>query len=160
MVDGTDINTLSKFDVIKFAKDIINEVESVRAYRETTDDKTEQKNHTPIESKINAFFRLVGLPMFVTLESQTDKKTDRGDLEGVRHLTPGFYGATLDEYIIKNMNTLGNLKDRPSSEGAFFRTSCSSIEPVISSSLNTFERPVILLTGSTFSVSTLLSASI
>jgi hypothetical protein len=111
MAESPDINILNKFDVIKFAKDIISEVESVRSYRTVTDEDTKQSYNIPIESRINAFFRLVGLPTFVTLESKGDKDTEGGPLAGDRHLTPGFFGAKLDQYVIKNMENLGDIEN-------------------------------------------------
>jgi hypothetical protein len=107
MTSSPNINTLNKFDIIKFAKNILNEVESIRSYTIATDEDTSQKYNVPTESRVNAFFRLIGLPMFVTIEDEGDKKSDSGAESGNRHLTPGFFGPKFDQYIIKDIESFG-----------------------------------------------------
>ncbi len=50
-----DINTLNKFDVIKFAKNIISEVEALRSFKTATDEVTTQRFNVPTESRLNTF---------------------------------------------------------------------------------------------------------
>ena len=102
-----DFSNIAQFDVIKFAEKIMNEIDSIRSYDFNTDDSVEQRNHTPKESRVNAFFRLIGLPMFVTIEKK-DKKKKKGDLSGEKALTPGFFGSKFSEYEISNSKSVEN----------------------------------------------------
>jgi hypothetical protein len=109
MGDTTDINAIAQFDVIKFARGMLSEVDAIRAVSAVTDDKTKSESQWPIESRLNAFCRLIGLPMFVSIEqsNKEDKNTDSGDLSGKRHLTPGYYGSKLSGYNVKNDTKIG-----------------------------------------------------
>lgn len=100
MVEGINTNTFNNFDVIGFAKNIINEIENIRSFDISTNSETSPNSSVPIESRINAFFRLIGLPMFVNVEDKNKKS--KGKLSGKTYLSPGFFGATLDTYNIKN----------------------------------------------------------
>ena len=99
-----NINFTSKFDVIGFAKNIINEIESVRSYKMVKDDDTKDNFGAPTESRINAFFRLIGLPMFVSLQLKADQSS--GQLkEGNIHLTPGYsrsFYSRMSDYDVTN----------------------------------------------------------
>jgi hypothetical protein len=97
--------TITKFDVISFAKDILNEVDGVRAFSDAVDEDTKEGFALPAESRINAFFRLIGLPMFVTVKEK-DNAGVTGELtEGDIHVTPGYsrsFSRTLSDYSIDN----------------------------------------------------------
>jgi hypothetical protein len=101
----SNIGAITKFDVISFAKSILSEVGKVRAFADTTDDITQEGFTLSKESKINAFFRLIGLPMFVTVKKK-DKESTTSDLkEGNNHITPGYsqsFSRKLSEYVIDN----------------------------------------------------------
>lgn len=101
-----DTNALDKFDVIKFAKDMLAEVDQVRAYELIPDDQTKEGLKVPSESRLNAFFRLVGFPMFVTIEDENKKdgggKANNESSSGTRVLSPGFSGGKFSGKNIKN----------------------------------------------------------
>lgn len=100
---NNNFQSISNFDVVNFAKEILNEVDQIRSYEpKEADEDTSLKEHRPIESRINAFFRLVGLPMFVDIESKDDNEESDGDLSGERNLTPGYFGGKFSSYIIQN----------------------------------------------------------
>lgn len=102
---ANDFQSIADFDIIDFAKKILNEVDQIRSYEfGQADDDTGQKEHKPVESRINAFFRLIGLPMFVSIEkkNKNNKSTTSGDLSGERSLSPGYYGGKFAQYILQN----------------------------------------------------------
>lgn len=107
MLKNSETNTLSNFDIIEFAKSILNEVESIRSYVETIGDVTvngntsQQEFNIPVESRVNTFFRLIGLPMFITLEKKNDKMVSNIKA-GKQFINAGFFGAKLDGFNIKN----------------------------------------------------------
>ena len=92
MTDISNKDSLTNFDVISFARKILSEVENIRSFSKVTDEKTGEMFQLHSESRTNAFFRLIGLPMFVNIKAKEDKKTEakNAGLEGKRHLTPGF----------------------------------------------------------------------
>lgn len=81
----SDKSTLIKFDIINFAKNILTEIEKIRAFDKLTDE-------VPTESRINAFFRLIGLPMFVSI---TEKQTN----SGLRHMSSGYSAKRINQNI-------------------------------------------------------------
>src|SRR5574342_124630 len=108
MVEKAGINTLYKFDVITFAKDVLDEVDRIRSFNQVSDLETGESFNIPTESRLNAFFRLIGLPSFVSFKSALDKKdSSQGPLEGDKHLTPGYdkyLRRRLSAFDIKNSN--------------------------------------------------------
>ena len=108
--------TTAKFDVVAFAQNILKEVDSKRAFEEATDEKTKEGFTLSMESRINAFFRLIGLPMFVTLSTKDETESPSGDLEGKTHITPGYsqsFSRKLSEYDISNSEDVrSDLKKR------------------------------------------------
>jgi len=111
MAEFADKSTLSKFDIIKFAKNILSEVEEIRAFDGLADEETADNFKVPNESRINALFRLIGLPMFVTVETKVKGEKGR-DATGLRHMSPG-YSAHKDrikflDYNIKNAEKIGD----------------------------------------------------
>lgn len=114
MAEVAGVDTKYKFDIIEFARGILQEVDSIRAYKESNDKKTSQISRTPIESRVNAFFRLIGLPSFVTLQSinKSKKSSQKGQLNGQRVLTPGFHKgerAIFSNYTIQDADSVGLL---------------------------------------------------
>lgn len=109
--DTSSINAIAEFDIIKFAKDILGEVNAIRSVSKITDEKTKSQYQWPIESRLNAFCRLIGLPMFVSIEKKNkdNKQATPGDLSGKRHLTPGYYGKKLANYNVQNDTKTGVL---------------------------------------------------
>lgn len=102
---NNDFQTVADFDVIEFAKSVLNEVEQIRSYDfSQNDDGTATKNHKPIESRVNAFFRIIGLPMIVSVEKK-DEEAPGKDLSGEKVLTPGFYGGKYIAYNLSNSDT-------------------------------------------------------
>jgi len=96
--------TIAKFDVIAFAKNILDEVDRVRAFKDDVDEDTKEGFGLPTEPRINAFFRLIGLPMFVTIKEKDDK-IPSGLKEGDIHITPGYSRSVsrmLSDYDIDN----------------------------------------------------------
>jgi hypothetical protein len=107
MANISNSNTLNKFDVIGFAKKIIGEIDSVRSYSNDTDSETQSGFKRPEESRVNAFMRLIGFPMFVVIEKDGDKSS--GELAGNRILNPGWCGGKFSGYKIKNMDNISSL---------------------------------------------------
>lgn len=99
-----DFQSVADFDVIDFAKKILNEIDQIRSYEfGQADNDTSQKEHKPIESRINAFFRLIGLPMFVSIQLKNkNNKPSGNDFSGERSLSPGYYGGKFAQYILQN----------------------------------------------------------
>lgn len=75
------------FDIIQFAKNIISEVDSIRSYEKVTGTISGENIQKPVESRLSAFFRLVGLPSLVNIEPLEKTKKSTGY---VRFLTPGY----------------------------------------------------------------------
>lgn len=99
-------NSLNNFDIIEFAKSILTEVDSVRSFSSAgLDEKTQQEFNIPTESRVNAFFRLIGLPMFISIEKKGNKQ-DSGIKPGKQHISSGFFGPKFDNYTVKNIKTL------------------------------------------------------
>ena len=110
--DDKSLQAVSDFDVIEFARNIMSEVEALRSYNsDQSDDSTAQKENKPTESRLNAFFRLIGLPMFVHMEKKDKNNKKSGDLSGERILTPGFYGSKLSDYEINDTDKDGISSD-------------------------------------------------
>jgi len=92
-----------EFDIIGFAKSIMNEIENVRSFDELIDDKTGDTYKTPTETRIDAFFRLIGLPYFVII---SDKESNKKD--DVKFLNSGF-GASVNS-TLANKEIVDNKK--------------------------------------------------
>jgi len=92
MTDIANKDSQSNFDVIAFAKKILSEVDGIRSFKKTSDDKTAGQVQTYAESRVNAFFRLVGLPMFVEIKVKDEKNAEAKvkSFAGEKVLTPGF----------------------------------------------------------------------
>lgn len=93
MVETPGTLPLFKFDAVKFAKDILAEIERFRGYDPLSgDDKSGGGTHAPAESRVNAFFRLLGLPMILSVEPKDPKsKNATGQKSGPQVLrTPGY----------------------------------------------------------------------
>lgn len=89
MVASSSSGTTFKLDVVKFAKDVMAEVDGVRSYLPVVGDDSQQADNRPTESRVNAFFRLVGLPMVVSITPENNK--DQSATEAAQQvLTPGF----------------------------------------------------------------------
>jgi hypothetical protein len=92
-----------EFDIIGFARKIMSEVEKIRSFERIFDDESGTSGNVPIESRINAFFRLIGLPSFVEVNDETSGKQQSGD--SLKFLSPGF-GVTvkseLSDKIVRN----------------------------------------------------------
>lgn len=67
----------------------MSEVDSVRSYLPDVGGDSQQADNRPTESRVNAFFRLIGLPMIVSIapENDKDKSTTKASQQT---LTPGF----------------------------------------------------------------------
>lgn len=113
MVETSGNKSFKEFDIIKFAREVISEIENIRSYSQATDEKTAESFNLPTESRINAFFRLIGLPMFVSIENKTEIRQDKGVLKaGDRILSPGYdsrQGRDITNKIIKNSDMVGNI---------------------------------------------------
>lgn len=91
MADTPSISPVTRFDVIGFAKGVLDEVERTRAYDPISDDdKDGGGDRAPTESRTNTFFRLVGLPSIVSLEPQNPKGATAGTRKAKELLTPGY----------------------------------------------------------------------
>jgi hypothetical protein len=102
MVETSNTTSKAKFDVIGFARNVLAEIENIRSYRKVQDDNTKEDFGLPVESRLNAFFRLVGLPMFVTAKSKDESNSQNTGLKGNLHLTPG-YDKSISPFL-KNYN--------------------------------------------------------
>jgi len=87
MADSFD--SLIDFDVIAFAKQLMAEIDGIRSYTVGKSDSSGANNQVPNESRLNAFYRLIGFPMFVTLKAAKGEKLSDA-LSNVNHLTPGY----------------------------------------------------------------------
>lgn len=96
-ISGTAI---AKFDIISFAKEILREVDSIRSRSMKTESDVIE------ESRLNAFFRLIGLPMFVNISKNEGEETEAKT--GDRVLSPGFYGNKFDGCTISNNMSFGS----------------------------------------------------
>jgi hypothetical protein len=102
MVASSTSGTTAKLDIIKFAKDIMSEVDSIRSYLPSFNDEMQQTDQRPTESRVNAFFRLVGLPMFVSVSKDNDKEKSGGGDSAQKIVTPGYEQGGFIEGIIVN----------------------------------------------------------
>lgn len=89
MAASSTSGTVSKLDIVKFAQDIMSEVDGVRSYMPSFNSETQQTDQRPTESRVNAFFRLVGLPMFVSISKENDKGKS-GNNSAQQVMTPGY----------------------------------------------------------------------
>lgn len=89
------------FDVIGFAKELMIEIESIRSYKEQKDEKTGDGFQLPTESRLNAFFRLIGFPYFVNIK---DKKNEVSTI-----LHAGF-GASVRAQLADKILTDSNIE--------------------------------------------------
>jgi len=115
MVENSAVNSAFKFDLITFAKNIIKEIEGARSYQKVTDEKTSQGFTLPTESRVNALFRLIGLPYFVVFENKGEEENNQNEplSSGNRVLTPGYdseFSGKLSAYKIKNLDAIGDVK--------------------------------------------------
>jgi hypothetical protein len=108
MAEISDTTALAKFDVIEFAKGIMSEIDQIRSFDELVDENTGENFRVPAESRINTFFRLVGLPMFVIIKNKEQKSNTTDPIE--RHLSPGWDKGKFHDTIIKNSETFGDRK--------------------------------------------------
>jgi hypothetical protein len=101
----SDYSSNEKFDLLGFAKKIYSDVEGKRTYVESQDNNSDSSgSNVPAESRLNAFLRLVGLPMFVSV-SKKGNTQDTINFAGNRILNPGInpeYTSKLFEYDIKD----------------------------------------------------------
>jgi hypothetical protein len=100
MVDVSKIRALSKFDVIKFARSVLSEVENTRSYDLIFDNESKQGSHLPTESRVNAFFRLIGLPMFISEMPKNPKSGTSGEKTDEKILTPGLHEGEQEKGVI------------------------------------------------------------
>lgn len=100
--------TLAKLDLIKFARQVLTEVENVRSYKLTFDSENRLTSQKPLESRVNAFFRLVGLPMFVAIEPLSKEKKTAKNKRGAEILSPGYQEG---EQIPLTLYRVRNSKD-------------------------------------------------
>jgi len=77
------------FDLIKFAKQILSEIDNIRSVTISESDGEKGTKQTSNESRVNAFYRLIGFPMFVTLKRKDGEKLSE-ELSNVSRLTPGY----------------------------------------------------------------------
>lgn len=110
MTDFSD----QEFDVIGFAKSLMSEIESIRSFKNVKDDKTGEGFQLPTESRVNAFFRLLGLPYFVSI---TNKDKSGNPKQSI--LQPGFgitvrsslAGQNINDSNITYIDVNGNFDD-------------------------------------------------
>lgn len=99
MVESSSSGTTFKLDIIKFAKDIMSEIDSIRSYSYSTGDDSRISDNRPTESRVNAFFRLVGLPMIVSV-SPTNEKDTSITKSSQKTMTPGFLSGSRADMVI------------------------------------------------------------
>ena len=108
MTEKSQTRSLAKLDIIKFARNMLSEVDGARAYKLAFDNEAKTKSEQPIESRVNAFFRLIGLPMFVTIEALDKKNKAAKSGAGEFVLTPGYNEG---EQIWQTIYNIRNSKD-------------------------------------------------
>jgi hypothetical protein len=100
-----DYSSNEKFDLLGFAKKIHADIEGKRTYVLSQANNIDSVgSNIPAESRLNAFFRMVGLPMFVSVEKK-EKTVDTINFVGDKILNPGInpeYTSKLYEYTIKD----------------------------------------------------------
>ncbi len=128
---------LFKFDVIKLAKQFLDEVENYRAYKPTLD----KKNQRPNESRVNTFFRLIGLPHIVKIDKITENEDIiGGESSDAKVLTPGFkLGYGVEFAYISN------------SEKKDLKIKWDNKQPVLYSTLSNREKQLSLIDNDTYS---------
>ena len=104
MVALSTSGTIPKLDLVKFASDIMSEVEGVRSYTPSFDDEAKLANQRPTESRVNAFFRLIGLPMFVSITPPNSKGKTGGNETAEKMMTPGYSKGGLPPGVIVDSN--------------------------------------------------------
>ncbi len=101
MVASSSSGTIFKLDILGFAKNLLLEVDSIRSYVPMVGDDSQPADARPSESRANAFFRLVGLPMVVSISPKNDKdKTTTKASQRV--MTPGFLQGGQPEGLVAN----------------------------------------------------------
>ena len=114
-----DYSSNEKFDLLDFAKKIYSDVEGKRTYVLSQDNSIDSAGSSvPAESRLNAFLRMVGLPMFVSVEKK-DKTVDTINFVGNKILNPGInpeYTSKLSEYTIKDTDATLELRENKLAE--------------------------------------------
>lgn len=107
MVDSFSNNTIGDFNIIEYAKKIINEIDQLRSFDSLTtlEDGITGTYQVPVESRLNAFFRMIGLPMFITLSD----KSDKSGRSYTTAMSPGYIGSKLDGFSIKQAESVGDV---------------------------------------------------
>lgn len=107
MAASSTSGTLTKLDIVKFGKDVLSEVDSIRSYVAAFNDETQQlTDQRPTESRVNAFFRLVGLPMFVSVSPNNEKGKSSGGDSAQKVLTPGYQrGGAINGIVTDSKET-------------------------------------------------------
>lgn len=108
MVDISSSGTtpLFKFNIIKLATDVINEINRFRSYSPVVNNEKIKNDSLPNESVVNTFFRLIGFPSIVSIKAVYENV----DVIGAKQsdaivLTPGFkLGFFIENAIISNTN--------------------------------------------------------
>ena len=104
MVNTYDTKSFSEFNNIDFARSIIKEVDNIRSYDQYVDDNNAFQKR-PSESRLNAFFRLIGLPMFVVKKNKDSGESEISNII----MSPGFSGAELEDFVIEDAESVGDL---------------------------------------------------
>jgi hypothetical protein len=102
MAVSSTSGTTPKLDIVRFASDIMSEVEGIRSYVAFFNGETQLTEQLPTESRVNAFFRLIGLPMFVSITPQNGKDSTGGSNTMEKVTTPGYRKGGLPQGIIAN----------------------------------------------------------
>jgi len=121
MAASSTSGTTFKLDIVKFAKDIMAEVDSIRSYLPTVGDDSQPANNRPTESRVNAFFRLIGLPMFVSVKADNSKGASSTDAAETV-LTPGFAHGTFPWGIVTNSSSVEMWADPKTKQSLPLRT--------------------------------------
>lgn len=98
-----------EFDVIGFAKKIMREIDAIRSFDRIADKNTETGERTPSESRVNAFFRLIGLPMFVSVYETEGEKVKK--LDDIKFLSPGFSKSISSNFANKKIDNTNDKYD-------------------------------------------------
>jgi hypothetical protein len=78
-----------EFDILDFAKQLLQEVEAFRSSRDyVSDDLGNNVSQLPVESRLNTFLRIIGLPQFVSTVKK-DKKS-KNEKENLSVISPGY----------------------------------------------------------------------
>lgn len=97
-----------EFDILSFAKSLLKEVENYRSIRDYVSDDSSGVSQLPVESRLNAFFRVIGLPQFVSIVKSGSKS--KNEKESVDTVSPGYSKTFFSKMYDKALSSTNKVK--------------------------------------------------